>query len=89
MIKTLQQKEAGIPTYSKAMLSAITGEDSEHGALYLPAKVSYTVPSDLQTTHAFLFLPLKLIFLCGYHTKNVLNFAAMDFLLYFFFFSVG
>lgn len=59
------------------------------------AKDSCAGPSDLQTTHAFLSLPFKLVFLCGYHTTKVLNLAAVDseanrlFFCTFLFWSVG
>lgn len=77
MIEPLQQKEAGIPTYRKAVLFAIT-EDCKRSVLYKLAKDSCSVPSDLQTTHAFLSLLLKLTFLCGYHRTKVLNFGAIS-----------
>lgn len=51
--------------HSKAMLSAVIGEGYKCDILYLPAKDSYTVSSDLQITHAFLSFPLKLAFLYG------------------------
>jgi len=60
------------------MLSAVTGKDCKRGVLYLPTKHSSTVPSGLQTKHEFLFLLLKLTFLCGYHTTELLNSTAMD-----------